>query len=151
MKQLLLPIMFLLAIGAKAQNIVSSVNSGAVNNSSLAYTVGEIFVQPAANPNQANSGLLGVLSRIEFLVLGVGQTLSSDDINAYPNPATHSLYFNTGLNTAVQQVFIYDINGRLADTKPVASNQVDLTNLKAGIYLVKTDLNKLQSFKIIKQ
>ena len=68
MKNLLSILIITLGVfSISAQDSNSSINSGAVSNNSIIYSVGEIFVNPI-DPNQANSGLIGTISRIEFFV-----------------------------------------------------------------------------------
>jgi len=73
MKNLILPLLLFLTTYSFGQSVISSVNTGAVSNNNLVYSVGEIFVIPTTNPNDANSGLIGALSRIEFFVTGLNK------------------------------------------------------------------------------
>lgn len=78
--------------------------------------------------------------------LKIGQTfastLSNDDglhelnLNIYPNPVSSNLNFS-GLSSAVQ-ASVYDMTGRLYFQKEV-TNTLDVSSLKAGIYMVKIE------------
>lgn len=62
--------MLILCLGlsyAYSQDLYS-INNGANSSNNLIYTVGEIFVLPISDPNQASSGTIGAVSRIEFFV-----------------------------------------------------------------------------------
>jgi len=69
-----------------------------------------------------------------------GSTLSNDDglhelnLNVYPNPVKSILNF-LGLANSVQ-ASVYDMTGRLYFQKEV-TNTLDVSSLKAGIYMVK--------------
>jgi len=71
-----------------------------------------------------------------------GSTLSNDDglheinMNIYPNPVKSILNFS-GLANSVQ-ASVYDMTGRLYFQKEV-TNTLDVSSLKAGIYMVKIE------------
>jgi hypothetical protein len=71
-----------------------------------------------------------------------GSTLSNDDglhelnLNVYPNPVKSILNFS-GLANSVQ-ASVYDMTGRLYFQKEV-TNTLDVSSLKAGIYMVKIE------------
>ncbi|MCW3125964.1 MAG: hypothetical protein JWO03_1622 [Bacteroidetes bacterium] len=132
------------------QSVTSSVNSGALENSSMIFSVGEIFVMPVGNANEANSGTIGVVSRIEFLATGIDEAISTAEFKVYPNPASTSVFFEALGNAPVSTVYVYDISGKLALTQSDVKKCVDLSSLSAGTYLIKTDISN-QSFKIVKQ
>ncbi len=125
-----------------------SINSGAVSNNTLIHSVGEIFVNPV-NEDEKCSGLIGSISRIEFFVVGINEILISDDLKAYPNPIENKLFFET--DKTIDQFFIYNAQGQLVDTKNNKNNKIDLTNLEAGTYIVKTNIQNLKTITIIKK
>ncbi len=86
MKNLILPFLLSLATYTYGQSVISSLNTGAVSNNNLIYSVGEIFVIPTTHPNDANSGLIGAVSRINFFVTGINENISSADWRVFPNP-----------------------------------------------------------------
>lgn len=133
------------------QGVVSSVNSGAISNNQLVYSVGDIFVIPTTNPDNANSGLIGALSRIDFFVTSVNNHLVSTDLRVFPNPTNGSVYFQNTDHNSFQKILIYDQTGRLMLKQNIQTNSVDLSSLPNGIYIVATDNQKISSFKIIKQ
>jgi len=151
MKKSILPLLLFLTTYTFGQSVISSVNTGAVSNNNLVYSVGEIFVIPTTNPNDANSGIIGALSRIEFFVTGLNENIISDDLRVFPNPTTNSIYFKSLDNSLFQQVFIYDNTGRLVIHQSTPAPSIDLTHLSNGIYTILTDNTKINSLKIIKQ
>jgi hypothetical protein len=151
MKNLILPLLLSLTSYSFGQSVIGSVNTGAVSNTNLIYSVGEIFVNPTTNPNDANSGLIGALSRIEFFVTGLNENIMSNDLRVFPNPTTNSIYFQTSDMNSFQQVFIYDNTGRLVVHQNTPTTSIDQSHLSNGMYTILTDNTKISSFKIIKQ
>ncbi|MGL2964453.1 T9SS type A sorting domain-containing protein [Flavobacterium sp. RSB2_4_14] len=128
---------------------LSSTNSGAVSNNDLIYSVGEVFVTPI-NQNEASSGVIGVVSRIEFTSLGIADVEASEILKFYPNPTSHSVFLELK-NENIKKIYIFDLNGKLIENKNVVINQINLSNLQTGTYIIKTDNHKIKSFKIIKR
>jgi hypothetical protein len=151
MKKIILPLLLFLTTIAFGQSIFSSLNSGALSTNNLIYSVGEIYVIPTVNPNEANSGLIGALSLIEFFVTGLNGSITSYDLNVFPNPTSNSIYFKSSDNNTFQQIFIYDNTGRLVLHRTTPTTSIDLTNLSNGIYTITTNNTEINSFKIIKQ
>ena len=151
MNKTLLPLLLLFSASCFGQSVMSSVNSGAVSNNNMVFSVGEIFVLPTSTPDESNSGLMGILSRVEFFVTGLNELLASDDTRAYPNPTAQSLFFSTSAQHPINEISIFDNSGRLVATKTLDNNKVDLSELQAGIYHIKTNKSDNASLKIIKQ
>lgn len=139
------------SLEAASQSTIGSTNSGAFSGSNFMYSVGEIYVQPQTNPDEVNSGLMGILYQLVFNVSGVDEVIFTDDFRAYPNPTKKILYFNIDSKSEVKKVFVLDIHGKLIYTTEIRENKVDLTNLSSGIYFVKTDLENIGVLKIVKQ
>jgi hypothetical protein len=58
----------------------------------------------------------------------------------YPNPATNSINLS---GYAEESIYIYDIDGKQISISAVESDQVDISNLTAGIYLLKDKNGKV--------
>ena len=144
MKRILVIVFVFCSINTYSQ---SSINSGAISSEQLIYTVGEIFVIPN-DTDDASSGTIGSVSRIEFLITGIDEILSSNNVNIYPNPTRNTIYIETD-EINIETISIYDTNGRLITKRFVNNNQVDLTNLQTGIYIIKIN-NTNTTFKIVK-
>jgi len=90
-----------------------------------------------------------------FDLAGVGvinskQSTNSDfEIKLYPNPVSNILYLE---NNEISIIKIYDILGKLILTQncKIGKNEINLTNLKTGIYILKTNKNKTYKFVKIK-
>ncbi len=66
-------------------------------------------------------------------------TVSVPEINAqaqglYPNPAQESI---SVLNAAVTEVRIFDLNGKMVKSVSHVQNQINISELKAGVYMVQ--------------
>ncbi len=147
MKHLLLFIINFMTICVLGQNI-SSVNSGAFNTNNLIFTVGEVYVNPV-NMDKANSGIIAVVSRIEFFTLGEDEQIFSNDFNIFPNPTQKTLHFST--NIPFHKIYIYDATGKLVAFQKIKNSKIDVTNLAIGIYYIKTENPKIKTIKIIKK
>lgn len=128
---------------------LSSTNSGAVSNNNLIYSVGEVFVNPT-NQNDASSGLIGAISRIEFTSLSINEIEINQNLNFYPNPTSNSVFLDIE-NQIIKNIYIYDLNGKLVSIQKNINNQIDLSNLQFGTYIINTDNQNIKSFKIIKR
>ncbi len=56
-------------------------------------------------------------------------------VSVYPNPATDLVTFQ--LDTPIDNVMIYDINGKLVANESVTANHIRVSALNSGIYFVK--------------
>ncbi len=142
---------FLLCFGLVAISYgqsLSSTNSGAVSNNNLIYSVGEVFVVPI-NQNEASSGIIGAISRIEFTSLGINEIELTKELKFYPNPASNSVFLEIE-NEIIKIIYVSDLNGKLVISQKNINNQIDLSSLQTGTYIVKTDNQNIKSFKIIK-
>ena len=110
MKQNLTFIIFLGLIHLTHSQEIASTNSGANYNDNLIYSGGEVFVVPV-NKDDSSSGVIGVISRIEFTSLGIDEIQFPGNLKFYPNPTSHSIFIELE-NKEINKVFIYDLNGR---------------------------------------
>lgn len=127
---------------------LSSTNSGAVSSNNLIYSVGEVYVNPT-NQNEASSGLIGAISIIEFTSLSINEIEYNKNLKFYPNPTSSSVFLDVE-NETIHTIYIFDLGGKLIQSKKNINNKIDLSNLATGTYIIKTDNQKIKSFKIIK-
>jgi len=78
------------------------------------------------------------------------------ELNISPNPTSGKLYLNLGENYNEQALIeIYNSGNRLVKTFSIRQNEtnsIDITGLKAGMYLIKASVcNKIYTSKIIKK
>jgi hypothetical protein len=71
-------------------------------------------------------------------ILGVGLTNTVDNtITIFPNPTKN--YLTVSATAAIENVEIYDYNGRLIRTFKNVSEKIDVTNMQAGMYFIKAN------------
>ncbi len=73
-----------------------------------------------------------------------------NDIHVYPNPVTD--FLNIESENPIEKLEIYDINGKVLISESNLINEIDVSSLKSGIYMIrfKTD-ETINSFTFIKQ
>ena len=149
MKQILTSIILLSLIHFTYGQDIASTNSGANSNNNLIYSIGEVFVIPE-NQDELSSGIIGVISKIEFTSLGINEIEVSENLQFYPNPTSNFLFLELE-NKTINEIYIYDLNGRFIGNKKIINQKVSLEELQTGTYIIKTDNQNIQSFKIIKK
>jgi hypothetical protein len=102
------------------------------------------FVDPTANSGGPAFGLWvalasgGALVALPEVPVSVAATQGAENYKVYPNPVTGMLNFASNNNTASKHVCIYNIAGSMvAELKDVKSGAFDMTNLAAGVYILK--------------
>ena len=141
-----------LSQNASAQSVIGSINSGAVSNNDLMFSVGEIFVIPTTNIDDANSGTMGIVYRNQLLKLvGINEVIFSENAKAFPNPVSNVVTIEFEDEIRFHTIKVYDVSGRLITTENVQNNQVDLSNLESGTYILRTEKNVIKPIKIIKK
>jgi L-ascorbate metabolism protein UlaG (beta-lactamase superfamily) len=71
--------------------------------------------------------------------------------NIFPNPASNYFWLNQALSSDLK-IQIYDLHGMLLLDKYHLTNQIDISNLKRGIYIVKLfDSKEVVTSKLIKE
>nr|WP_317633159.1 T9SS type A sorting domain-containing protein [uncultured Flavobacterium sp.] len=83
------------------------------------------------------------------------QTFENNSFSIYPNPTSDILFINHSENARIEQIEIYDVNGRLV-LQPVVSDvsnaQINVNQLANGMYVLKIKTaNQVQNFKFIKK
>jgi len=78
-----------------------------------------------------------------------------ETITLYPNPTSSKVFFDNS-NTSFKDVTIYNYLGQVVSKSAITSvsnnQEIDLSNLSAGVYIVKFSNNgKSQSVKVVKQ
>ena len=93
----------------------------------------------------------GWMIYLDDLILGTNN-VSQTSITHYPNPVENILYLNS--KDAIDSVAIYTITGQKVSnvTFNENRNEVNLSNLSSGLYLVKVSSNgSVENFKVVKQ
>lgn len=87
------------------------------------------------------------LGAVEFSTLGIEDQNVNKSLKVYPNPTTGAFY----IEVSQQEVaIVYNITGQLMKSVQLKAgkNQVDISNLQAGYYIIKTNNG---SFNLIKK
>ncbi len=145
---LLFPFLLLAATSVASAQTMSATNTGALSTNQLIYSVGEVFVVPV-DANQASSGLIGAVTRIEFTSLSIDEIDTADRVRFYPNPTTGSLFLDVKEGN-VSKVSVFDLSGKCIGTQSLNEQKIDLGFLPAGTYVIVTDNPNLSPFKVIK-
>ena len=132
-----------------AQSVIGNINSGAVSADNFTHSVGEIYVIPT-DPDQNNSGTMGMLYQTVLQVLGVSE-LEKETVKIYPNPTADFVYVKLNSKSKIDEVEIFDLAGRLVLKTKLQSDQLDLRALKQGVYMVTFKNPDLKPIKIIKK
>ena len=91
------------------------------------------------------------IGEITIGTLGIDDFTNSDnEFTLYPNPTSNRFYFKS--NTSIDNVEIYDINGRTILITKYNENGIDIQHLSNGLYFVKSYINNNSKiFKLIKK
>ncbi|WP_294276028.1 T9SS type A sorting domain-containing protein [uncultured Chryseobacterium sp.] len=131
-----------------AQSVVGSINSGAVSADTFTHSVGEIYVIPA-DPDQINSGTMGMYYQISLQVLGISE-LEKENVKIYPNPTIDFIYVKLKSASKIKEAEIYDTSGRMVLKTHLNSEKLDLRSLNQGVYIISFKNTDLKPIKIIK-
>ena len=93
----------------------------------------------------------GWIVNLDNMLLGT-QTVSQNTVSFYPNPVENMLYLNS--TETIEAVAVYTVSGQMVKNVSfnAVNNQLDLSSLASGVYLVKVIGNgSVENFKIVKQ
>jgi hypothetical protein len=154
MKTILLAAVFTACLynyNANCQTVVNTTGSTIITNEYIfEYSVGEISITTLSGPSvYQTQGLL----QPSVKIIDPACQIINDTLNYFPNPTQSMLSVVTRFDwiTGYQ---IYTTDGKLVRNAPFVNNQVDMTNLPAGIYFIKIlpgCNNKFRILKAIKQ
>jgi pectate lyase len=118
--------------------------SGNVKLNNVSYTVTNgVAIIPSipAGTNVITKGSSSNLNlyyiKTVFGTLRLADNVQSAKLILYPNPVTNQLYFSSS-DQKIENVTIYNLTGALVKTISNVSDSIDISNLTAGSYLVKT-------------
>jgi hypothetical protein len=148
-KHLCLIVWASLSFAAHAQS-VQSVNSANIQNTQSVISVGEIVVNQTNV--QSSTGTIAVAVRINQQLLEVAQFELGESVIVFPNPTSEMIEFKTSQSFLGEIVRLFNLAGqKVLEQKLTESNQLDLSSLSAGTYLVRFDNPKFKTFNIIKK
>jgi hypothetical protein len=73
-------------------------------------------------------------------------------LSVYPNPTSDMLYLANADELGIENISVYDISGKVVLSQNSTANQIDVSQLPQGIYLLKTTTgSSTTSLKFIKE
>lgn len=118
------------------------------------------FVVPTANSNGAAFGLWVALASGGAMVPLPAVTVSVSEVNGagtfevYPNPVSGRVNFVSSANIPVKHAALMSVTGSVvAELKEVKSGSFDMSNLSAGLYILKvmSEDGNTSVFNVVKQ
>ncbi len=111
--------------------------------SNSGYKVEEVLVDNVSNPSAIADGSYTFVNvttehtiEVRFApTTGIVETQGIASLQVYPNPVQNTLYLQS--SSAVEQISIYDISGRMLKQIANPSQEINVSNLAKGTYLVK--------------
>ena len=68
----------------------------------------------------------------------------------YPNPAVNGVVYITTTNNSNIEITIYDVFGKIVLTNRITSNELNISKLVSGVYMLKvTEKNKTMTRKLV--
>lgn len=145
---ILLIIAVTMATSVQAQSILGGTNSGASSNGINPYSIGEIFVI-GTDPNTNSSGILGAYSTILLKTSNGLLSVFNEEVKAFPNPTQKEITIQIKNGEINDEIEIFDLSGKLILIQKPINNQINLTDIPNGNYLLK--ISKTKSIQISKK
>lgn len=75
----------------------------------------------------------------------ISENTNSDieSLTIYPNPVSQGKVYITTLNNAPKKIEIYNVLGKVILTASIFQNELNISKLKAGIYIIKITENNI--------
>jgi len=118
----------------------SIIDSGAKYSNYVEYNSGEVFVV-------FNIPGTTIISKTDD---GLESLSDNAKIRIYPNPVNDILRIIPPNDKNVSKIILSNMDGKVVIEDQVNNNQIDLSRLPSGIYVLKTDLSDTEIFKVIK-
>ena len=69
--------------------------------------------------------------------LNESNSMINTTLSVYPNPATDVLNISLSNGTSIETVNIYNVSGKLVNNTKLNGNQIDISQLNNGVYMVE--------------
>ena len=88
-----------------------------------------------------NESLIALHRPIETVELTTGTTdgMPADLFSLFPNPVNSTLWFSHPKGFLIESIGILDLNGRVIRSLKLNGNQLDVSDLKPGVYFLKIE------------
>lgn len=108
------------------------------------------FARSSVNPSSVNNSIAVDLVSIKPSVTASVDDLLKFNFKSYPNPATDMIYFSASKN--IEKIEIYNVVGQKVESKILNNNQVNVSKLSKGIYIMKAFIgNAVGTYKFVKE
>ncbi len=125
--------------------IVESVKDSLVTGAVIPNADGKVFISNYVNP-ETSAYTSYVIDLNDNGTDNMENTLSSDKISIYPNPATDVI----NVNGEVEHIQLIDLSGRVVYNAPNTNGKVSVSFFNKGTYILKTISGaKVDTFKIV--
>ena len=141
-------------------NIDYGVNAISIFNNRI-YVAGDFTRSEVSNPNVESAGIyyningIGYCDFADATPVAINEPVNSDNLNftLFPNPTTGSLKITPPTNTGANyNIEVTNLLGQTVYKTNPTNNQLDVSNLAPGIYLLKLAVNGVyQTSKFVKQ
>lgn len=72
-------------------------------------------------------------------------TLDIEDLSIFPNPASQGKVYITSKENAAKQIEIYNVLGKIILRATLLEEELNVSRLKAGVYVIKITENNISS------
>lgn len=152
MKKLILSLILLMGLYSKAQQlVVSQFNAGVMTEGTLIGVTGEVFNREHYVSGVYTLGESILHKMLQQNLLNIEENPIEHFIVIYPNPFKDILYFHSDQNVLFE-IELFDLLGKEIKTLQPVNNQIDLSHLASGTYLltIKGETGLQRTQKIIK-
>ncbi len=91
----------------------------------------------AHKSNDFGSGRIDALAAVNAVGDDGVEEIDNEEVVIYPNPVDDIVMLETHGRASLQNVIIYDVNGRKVIS--TSESQIDISNLPSGVYLMKIE------------
>lgn len=112
-------------------------NSGVVATTVDNINIAGNIIIKVVNPNTGQRVAIDDLSWSCYSTLGISEISNATKLSIYPNPVKSGEYLY--LNKKVNEILIYNSEGRLIKKLNLKSNSILIDNLLKGMYFLKTE------------
>lgn len=130
---------------------ISNVPGSRINATSWADTNGKLYLFGGTGFDDYYRGNLNDIwvTNWKTSIAGIEENEIKADLIISPNPFKSTIYFN---NINATRIELYDINGRKVKDSRITDNNINLSDIHNGIYLIKVfEGHRTQTTKICKE
>ncbi len=142
---ILISFFFSLSVISQTSQLDPIIDTSANYTGDVSYNTGEVYVIfTIQNDFIVSKDPQEIVNDI------IEESTTDKSITIYPNPVTNILTITTSDKKRIDKITIFSMDGRIILNQEIQNNQVDLTNLPVGSYILKTDYSESINFKLIK-